>query len=182
MTTQIERVQAGTIVNPQTGELVPLADAEQTTRALAALLDQKRQLQAMIDRAQDALLDEAARQGKPVLSFDGVEASVEVVYDLEWDAAELQRLVDEAGLPPARLAEFTKYEYKVDYREAQKVAKTDPTRYKPIIDAAVTRRPKRRWIKIREKRSGAAPAIPQSVHATANRQRQLAADAAEKGI
>ena len=122
---------------PVTGELVPLDEPARVARALHEL----RELAGLIAEGrricEQALADEAARQGTKTLHLDGATATVSGGDRLQWDLDKLAELL-EAGLPDERYEELvrTTVTVKVDGNTARRIEAAGNPTYSRIIDEA----------------------------------------------
>jgi hypothetical protein len=122
-----------------TGEVVPLADAKRCALALSSIRKLENQLKDAKRQLIDAIVEETERQGTRTLDIgEGFKAVVSGGTDKIWDIEVLERLRD-AGLPEERFNALVKTEvrFKVDAREAKRIAAANPV-YAAIISDAET--------------------------------------------
>lgn len=135
-TQELETVEAAAdvVVTPQ-GTVVRLDHPDEVAQALADVRTLETQLRTLKSALTQALVDEAQRQGSKTLRFGDLKVEVTSPVTVTWDLEELAKLLD-AGLPQDRYDALVKTEvtYKVDAREAKRIAGSD--RYRAIIERA----------------------------------------------
>lgn len=135
-TTEIAEVEPSSelVVTPQ-GAVVHLDRPEEVAQALADIRTLDVQLRALKLVLTQALVDEAERQGSKTLRLGDVTVEISGGTTITWDLDVLATLLD-AGLPQERYDALVKTEvtYKVDAREAKRIASSD--RYREIIERA----------------------------------------------
>jgi hypothetical protein len=136
--TDLVPVEPNEILDPRSGELVPLGDARKVADLLAYLREQKRVLQFAMNVCQGAILEEFARQGTKTLTFAGLKVTAAEKSEVVWDIDVLRELQD-AGLPEERFNQLVRTEvsYKVDRSVARQIAAANEN-YAAIIEAART--------------------------------------------
>lgn len=125
------------LVNPATGELVVLTDANACAHALNTIREIENRLRDAKGVLTDAIAQEASRQGARTLQLaDGWRAEVTYAARITWDVETLEQLRD-LGLPDDRWAELVHDEVttKVDARVAARIGKAN-AEYQRVIDAA----------------------------------------------
>lgn len=111
MSELIAPLEPGTLVNPQTGEVIRSDDAEGLASALDSLREFKGQVQTAVSVFEQALVEESARRGAKTLHLEnGLTVEVSGGQNLDWDVEVLEQELPEAGLPAERLTELIRYE------------------------------------------------------------------------
>ncbi len=135
-----EQTTGKEIAVPGIGTVVSLDKPQEIAQALADIRDLENQLRIVKGNLSYLLVDESERVGSKTLHLDGMTVEISGGNAIEWDLEELEKLRD-AGLPEARYDELVKTEvsYKVDARQAQRIAGANPA-YATIIERARTDR------------------------------------------
>lgn len=118
MTVELDRVdQELTLLNPQTGEVLP-ATVDNAGAVLIAARGIEENLKDLKAEATSFLVAEAERLGKKTLHAEGVTVKVSGGETSEYDAQILEDLLRSAGCPEERIREVVKEEitYTVDKR------------------------------------------------------------------
>lgn len=121
------------------GEVIPLAEPEQCVRALAEIRELEMRLREAKQELTFHLSQEFKRQGLKTLEFGGVKAELKGGSGIAWDVEVLYELL-ELGLPQERLDQLisTTVEYKVNAKEAQRIASTNEE-YAEVVERAKQR-------------------------------------------
>lgn len=145
----VQLEQTREILNPITGELVPVHDLQRVAESVEILREAKRNLDDVIAAFTEATIEESKRLGTRTLTAGGIKLVVSSDTEVEWDVTALSALRD-AGLPEERMNELVKakVEWKVDALVAKQLAASNPE-YKRIIDAAQTRVPAKQYVSIK---------------------------------
>ncbi len=136
------------LLNPISGELVPVRDTAAVAHTLQDLRELKNTVQEAISAFSEAVIQESRRQGTKTLNVGDVTLKVSSDHEVTWDIEILQLLLDE-GLPPERYAELVTeiLEYKVNASVARQLAGASPE-YAEIINAAKGSQPKRQYVSV----------------------------------
>jgi len=116
------------LVVPLSGELVDLRQPDQVADALGQVREMKYQLDGCRALLEQVLRLEAVRQGTKTLHLERQTAVITGGEIVEYDGAVLLELLEQAGMPPARIAEVvqTIVSYKVNAAKAKAAASANP--------------------------------------------------------
>jgi hypothetical protein len=136
------------LLNPVSGELVPVADLPAVAKALREIRELRDQLNGAVAAFSEAVIAASRAQGTRTLHAGGVELKVSADSAVEWDITMLARL-PELGLPEERYNELVTeiVSYKVNNSVARQLAGANPS-YKQVIEAAKGRIPTKQYVSI----------------------------------
>ncbi len=141
------------LLDIRSGELIDPTDAPRVAALLADVREHARQLTELRRACEQALAEEARRQGTKTLRFEGVEAVVSggEASELVWDIEELQKLLD-AGLPSERFEALVRetVEYRVNAAVAKQIAAANDE-YAAIVERARSYRDKPVYVTVRQR-------------------------------
>lgn len=140
---EIEEAPRREIAVPGVGSLIDLDEPAQVAMALRDVKQFASALSAARAVLEEAMVDEAMRQGTKTLRFGERTVKIGSDSELEWNLKALEGLI-EAGLPQDRYDELVTVTltYKVSSAVANQIAGANP-RYRRIIEDAKGRRPKK---------------------------------------
>ena len=133
----VEIRESADLTLPHSGELIDLHDAAACANALAEIRRLEQGMRDAKSILSGAIVAESRRQGSKTLYLDGVVAEVRGGTDTVWDLDALEDGLRAAGLPDDRIRDVIKEEvtWKVNAREAQRVAKSNPD-YAAVVERA----------------------------------------------
>lgn len=125
------------VVLPDTGEIIPFADAGACARALKSLRERKSMLDEVRRELEHALVWHAQQKGTKTLHLGATDVKVTGGKEVEWDITVLIRLLD-AGLPAERYADLVTevVAYKVNAAVAKQIEASGNPAYARIIGEA----------------------------------------------
>ena len=146
--TDVAAVEATTLVNPATGEMLP-ATPENAVVLLGELRRIRDAVQAAIRGCEEIVVEESTRQGARTLTLGGHKVEVSAGNKVVWNETVLHQLLD-LGLPKDRFDALMRptISYSVDTFEANRIAKANPD-YAKVIKEARTDVPDRKRVSVK---------------------------------
>ncbi len=137
------------LLNPISGELVPVRDLPAVAISLTDLRDLKAQVQDAISAFSEAVIQESRRQGTKTLNVGDVTLKVSADSEVVWDVEFLTDALRAAGLPEERIDELVTMTvtYTVNGSVARQLAGASPE-YAEVIEAAKRRVPKKVYVSV----------------------------------
>jgi hypothetical protein len=138
------------VLNPLTGELIPLDDLRKVADAIEEMRAAVARINYLKDLLTDALAEHSRKIGTKTFSVGGRTVVMSADKELVWDIDYLDQALTEAGLPLDRLRSLitTTVSYKVNAAVANQIAAANPE-YAEIIERAKSYVPKRQYASLR---------------------------------
>lgn len=137
MSTDLAVPASEEIVLPDTGEIIPVADAGALAQALAGVRERIGYLHEARRELEHGLVYHARQQGTKTMHLGATDVKVSGGKETEWDVTVLLELL-EVGLPPERYADLVTetVAYKVNAAVAKQIEASGNPAYARIIEAA----------------------------------------------
>lgn len=134
------------LLNPMSGELIPVSDIARVSETLEALREHRRQVDTAIAAFSEPLLAESRRLGKKTIVAGALRVKISADHEVEWDTEVLLELRD-LGLPEERYNELVKttISEKVDGNVARQIAGASEA-YADVIERAKRKIPKKQYV------------------------------------